>query len=131
MKNFNKKERMKISLRLLLILLSYPVCAEMMMDDFNAFINHCLDGDFIQSNYCPDIEIVNSQVCKGMAVHMIPINDRTKGQQQSLELEKNYDSTKMLESIGKSQNNKDEFCDEFQVKYNNQYDQNLSRLKGS
>ena len=122
---------MKISLRLLLILLSYPVCAEMMMDDFNAFINHCLDGDFIQSNYCPDIEIVNSQVCKGMAVHMIPINDRTKGQQQSLELEKNYDSTKMLESIGKSQNNKDEFCDEFQVKYNNQYDQNLSRLKGS
>ena len=131
MKNFNKKERMKISRRLLLILLSFPVYAEMMMDDFNSFINHCLDGEFIQSNYCPDIEIVNSQVCKGMAVHMLPINDRTKGQQQSLELEKNYDSTKMLESIGKSQNNKDEFCDEFQVKYNNQYDQNLSRLKGS
>ena len=131
MKNFNKKERMKISRRLLLILLSFPVYAEMMMDDFNSFINHCLDGEFIQSNYCPDIEIVNSQVCKGMAVHMLPINDRTKGKQQSIKLEKNYDSTKMLESIGKSQNNKDEFCDEFQVKYNNQYDQNLSRLKGS
>lgn len=103
----------------------------MIMDDFNTFINHCFDGDFIQSNYCPGIEIVNSQLCKGIAVHMLPINDRTKGQLQSLELEKNYDSTKMLESIGKSQNNKDEFCDEFQVKYNNQYDQNLSRLKGS
>ena len=122
---------MKISLRLLLILLSYPVCAEMMMDDFNAFINHCLDGDFIQSNYCPDIEIVNSQVCKGMAVHMLPINDRTKGQRQSLELEKNYDSAKVLESIDKSQNYKDNFCDEYQVKYTKQYEQNLSRLKGS
>lgn len=101
------------------------------MDDFNAFINLCLDGNFIQSNYCPGIEIVNSQVCKGIAVHMLPINDRTKGQLQSLELEKNYDSTKMLESIGKSQNNKDEFCDEYQIKYNKQYDQNLSQLKGS
>ena len=122
---------MKISLRLLLILLPYPVYAEMMMDDFNAFINHCLDGEFIQSNYCPDIEIVNSQVCKGMAVHMLPINDRTKGQQQSLELEKNYDSAKVIESIDKSQNYKDNFCDEYQVKYTNQYEQNLSRLKGS
>ena len=101
------------------------------MDNFNAFINHCLDGDFIQSNYCPGIEIVNSLLCKGIAVHMLPINDRTKGQLQSLELEKNYDSTKMLESIGKSQNNKDEFCDEYQVEYNKQYDQNLLRLKGS
>ncbi len=122
---------MKISLRLLLILLSFPVYAEMMMDDFNAFINHCLDGEFIQSNYCPDIEIVNSQVCKGMAVHMLPINDRTKGQQQSLELEKNYDSAKVLESIDKSQNNNDDFCNEYQVKYTKQYEQNLSRLKGS
>ena len=122
---------MKISLRLLLILLSYTVCAEMMMDDFNTFIKHCLDGEFIQSNYCPDIEIVNSQVCKGMAVHMLPINDRTKGQQQSLELEKNYDSAKVLESIDKSQNNNDDFCDKYQVKYTKQYEQNLSRLKGS
>ena len=122
---------MKISLRLLLILLSYPVYAEMMMDDFNAFINHCLDGEFIQSNYCPDIEIVNSQVCKGMAVHMLPINDRTKGQQQSLELEKNYDSAKLVESINKSQDNKGDVCNEYQVKYTKQYEQNLSRLKGS
>ena len=122
---------MKISRRLLLILLSFPVYAEMMMDDFNAFINHCLDGEFIQSNYCPDIEIVNSQVCKGMAVHMLPINDRTKGQQQSLELEKNYDSAKVLESIDKSQDNNDDVCNEYQVKYTNQYEQNLSRLKGS
>ena len=101
------------------------------MDDFNAFINHCLDGEFIQSNYCPGIEIVNSQVCKGMAVHMLPINDRIKGQQQSLELEKNYDSAKVLELIGKSQNNNDDFCKEYQVKYTKQYEQNLSRLKGS
>ena len=122
---------MKISLRLLLILLSYPVYAEMMMDDFNAFINHCLDGEFIQSNYCPGIEIFNPQVCKGMAVHMLPINDRTKGQQQSLELEKNYDSAKVLELIGKSQNNNDDFCKEYQVEYTKQYEQNLSRLKGS
>ncbi len=122
---------MKISLRLLLILLSYPVYAEMMMDDFNAFIKHCLDGEFIQSNYCPDIEIVNSQVCKGMAVHMLPINDRTKGQQQSLELEKNYDSAKVLESINKSQDNKDDVCNEYQLEYTKQYEQNLSRLKGS
>ena len=122
---------MKISLRLLLILLSYPVCAEMMMDDFNAFINHCLDGELIQSNYCPGIEIVNPQACKGMAVHMLPINDRTKGQQQSLELEKNYDSAKVLESIDKSQNNNDDFCNEYQVEYTKQYEQNLSRLKGS
>ena len=113
------------------MLLPFPVYAEMMMDDFNAFINHCLDGEFIQLNYCPDIEIVNSQVCKGMAVHILPINDRTKGQQQSLELEKNYDSVKVLESIDKSQNNKDNFCDEYQVKYTNQYEQNLSQLKGS
>jgi len=121
---------MKISLRLLLILLSYPVYAEMMMDDFNAFIKHCLDGELIQSNYCPDIEIVNSQVCKGMAVHMLPINDRAKGQQQSLELEKNYDSAQVLELIDKSQDNKkDGFCDEYQVEYNKQYEQNLSRLK--
>ena len=121
---------MKISLRLLLILLSYPVYAEMMMDDFNAFIKHCLDGKLIQSNYCPDIEIVNSQVCKGMAVHMLPINDRAKGQQQSLELEKNYDSAQVLELIDKSQDNKkDDFCDEYQVEYNKQYEQNLSRLK--
>ena len=112
---------MKNSLRLLLILLSYLVYAEMMMDDFNAFINHCLDGEFIQSNYCPDIEIVNSQVCKGMAVHMLPINDRTKGQQQSLELEKNYDSAKVLESINKSQDNKDDLCNEYQLEYNKQY----------
>ena len=129
MKNFNKKERMKISLRLLLMLLPFPVYAEMMMDDFNAFINHCLDGEFIQSNYCPDIEIVNSQVCKGMAVHMLPINDRAKGQQQSLELEKNYDSAKVLESINKSKDNKDDFCDVYQVKYTKQYEQNLTRLK--
>jgi hypothetical protein len=122
---------MKISLRLLLILLSLPVYAEMMMDDFNAFINHCLDGDFIQSNYCPDIEIVNPLVCKGMAVHMLPINDRSKGQQQSLELEKNYDSAKLLESIDNNLNNNDDFCDEYQVKYTKQYEQNLSRLKGS
>ena len=122
---------MKISLRLLLILLSYSVYAEMMMDDFNAFINHCLDGEFIQSNYCPDIEIVNPQVCKGMAVHMLPINNRTKGQQQSLELEKNYDPAKVLESIDKSQNNKDHFCNEYQLEYTKQYEQNLSRLKGS
>ena len=122
---------MKISLRLLLILLSFPVYAEMMMDDFNAFINHCLDGEFIQSNYCPDIEIVNSQVCKGMAVHMLPINDRTKGQQQSLELEKNYDSAKVLESINKSQDNKDDVCNEYQLVYTKQYEQNLSRLKGN
>ena len=120
---------MKISLRVLLIILSYPVYAEMMMDDFNAFINNCLDGELIQSNYCPGIEIVNPLVCKGMAVHMLPINDRTKGQQQSLELEKNYDSVKVLESIDKSQNNKDDFCDEYQVKYMKQYEQNLSRLK--
>ena len=120
---------MKFSLRLLLILLSYPVYAEMMMDDFNAFINHCLDGEFIQSNYCPDIEIVNSQVCKGMAVHMLPINDRTKGQQQSLELEKNYDSAKVLESINKSQDNKDDVCNEYQIKYTKQYEQNLSQLQ--
>jgi hypothetical protein len=66
-----------------------------------------------------------------MAVHMLPINDRTKGQQQSLELEKNYDSGKILELIDKSQNNKNNFCDEYQVKYTNQYEQNLSRLKGS
>jgi hypothetical protein len=129
LKNFNKKERMKISLRLLLILLSYPAYAEMMMDDFNAFIKHCLDGEFIQSNYCPGIEIVNSQVCKGIAVHMLPINDRTKGQHQSLELEKNYDSVKVLELIDKSQKNKDNFCDEYQLEYNDQYEQNLSRLK--
>jgi hypothetical protein len=120
---------MKISLRLLLILLSYPVCAEMMMDDFNAFIKHCLDGEFIQSNYCPDIEIVNSQVCKGMAVHMLPINDRTKGQQLSLELEKNYDSAQALKSINKSQDNKNDFCNEYQLEYTKQYEQNLSRLK--
>ena len=121
---------MKISLRLLLITLSFPVYAEMMMDDFNAFITHCLDGEFIQLNYCPDIEIVNSQVCKGMAVHMLPINDREKGQQQSLELEKNYDSAQVLELIDKSQDNKkDGFCDEYQVEYNKQYEQNLSRLK--
>ena len=114
------------------MLLSYPVYAEMMMDDFNAFIKHCLDGEIIQSNYCPDIEIVNSQVCKGMAVHMLPINDRAKGQQQSLELEKNYDSAQVLELIDKSQDNKkDDFCDEYQVEYNKQYEQNLSRLKGS
>ena len=129
MKNFNKKERMKISLRLLLMLLPFAVYAEMIMDDFNAFINHCHDGEFIQSNYCPDIEIVNSQVCKGMAVHMLPINDRTKGQQQSLELEKNYDSTKVLESIDKSQDNKDDFCNKYQFEYTKQYEQNLSRLK--
>ena len=122
---------MKISLRLLLILLSYPVYAEMMMDDFNAFIKHCLDGELIQSNYCAGIEIVNPQVCKGMAVHMLPINDRTKGQQQSLELEKNYDPAKVLESIDKSQNNKDDFCNEYQLEYKKQYEQNLSRLKGS
>ena len=113
------------------MLLPFPVYAEMMMDDFNAFIKHCLDGEFIQSNYCPGIEIVNPQVCKGMAVHMLPINDRIKGQQQSLELEKNYDSAKVLESIDKNQNNKDDFCDEYQVKYTKQYEQNLSRLKGS
>ena len=102
------------------------------MDDFNAFINHCLDGEFIQTNYCPDIEIVNSQVCKGMAVHMLPVNDRTKGQQQSLKLEKNYDSAKILESIDKSQDNKkDDFCDEYQVEYNKKYEQNLLGLKGS
>lgn len=101
------------------------------MDDFNAFINHCLDGEFIQSNYCPGIEIVNSQVCKGMAVHMLPINDRTKGQHQSLELEKNYDSAKVVESIDKSLNNKGDLCGEYQIKYNKQYEQNLSRLKGS
>ena len=122
---------MKISLWLLLMLLPFPVYAEMMMDDFNAFINHCLDGEFIQSNYCPDIEIVNSQVCKGMAVHMLPINDRTKGQQQSLELEKNYDPAKVLQSIDKNQNNKDDFCKEYQVKYTKQYEQNLLDLKGS
>ncbi|MFY0649104.1 MAG: hypothetical protein JXQ86_00485 [Methylophilaceae bacterium] len=122
---------MKISLRLLLILLSYPVYAEMMMDDFNAFIKHCLDGELIQSNYCADIEIVNPQVCKGMAVHLLPINDRTKGQQQSLELEKNYDPAKVLESIDKSQNNKDVFCNEYQLEYKKQYEQNLSRLKGN
>ena len=122
---------MKISLRLLLIHLSYPVCAEMMMDDFNAFINHCLDGELIQSNYCPDIEIVNSQVCKGMAVHMLPINDRAKGQQQSLALEKNYDSAQVLESIDKSQDNKDDFCNEYQLEYTKQYEQNLSQLKGN
>ena len=122
---------MKISLRLLLILLSCPVYAEMMIDDFNVFIKHCLDGEFIQSNYCPDIDIVNPQVCKGMAVHMLPINDRIKGQQQSIELEKNYDSAKVLESIDKSQNNKDDFCGEYQVEYTKQYKQNLSRLKGS
>ena len=122
---------MKISLRLLLILLSYPVYAEMMIDDFNAFIKHCLDGELIQSNYCSGIEIVNPQVCKGMAVHMLPINDRTKGQQQSLELEKNYDPAKVLESIDKSQNNKDDFCEEYQLEYNKQYEQNLLRLKGS
>ena len=113
------------------MLLPFPVYAEMMMDDFNAFINHCLDGEFIQSNYCPDIEIVNSQVCKGMAVHMLPINDRTKGQHQSFELEKNYDPAKVLESIDKSQNNKDHFCNEYQLEYTKQYGQNLSRLKGS
>jgi len=101
------------------------------MDNFNAFINHCLNGEFIQSNYCPGIEIVNSQVCKGMAVHMLPINDRTKGQHQSLELEKNYDSVKVLELIDKSQKNKDNFCDEYQLEYNDQYEQNLSRLKDS
>ena len=122
---------MKISLRLLLILLSYPVYAELMIDDFNAFIKHCLDGEFIQSNYCPGIEIVNSQVCKGMAVHMLPINDRTKGQQQSLELEKNYDSAKVLESINKSQDNKDDVCNKYQLEYTKQYEQNLSQLKGS
>ena len=102
----------------------------MMMDDFNAFINHCLDGELIQSNYCPDIEIVNSQVCKGIAVHMLPINDRVKGQQQSIALEKNYDSAQVLELIDKSQNEKDDFCDEYQVEYNKKYEQNLSRLKG-
>ena len=123
---------MKISLRLLLMLLPFPVYAEMMLDDFNAFINHCLDGELIQSNYCPDIEIINSQVCKGIAVHMLPINDRTKGQQLSLELEKNYDSAKVLESIDKSQDNKKhDFCDEYEVEYNKQYEQNLSQLKGS
>jgi hypothetical protein len=122
---------MKISLRLLLILLPFPIYAGMMMDDFNALIKHCLDGEFIQSNYCPGIEIVNSQMCKGMAVHMLPINDRTKGQQQSLTLEKNYDSAQVLESIDKSQNNNDDFCNEYQVKYTKQYEQNLSRLKGS
>ena len=122
---------MKNSLWLLLTLLSYPVYAEIMMDDFNAFINHCLDGEFIQSNYCPDIEIVNSQVCKGMAVHMLPINDRTKGQQQSLELEKNYDSAKVLESITKSQDNKDDVCNEYQLEYTKQYERNLSQLKGN
>jgi len=112
------------------MLLSYPVYAEMMMDDFNAFIKHCLDGELIQFNYCPDIEIVNSQVCKGMAVHMLPINDRTKGQQQSLELEKNYDSAQVLELIDKSHDIKmDDFCDEYQLEYNKQYEQNLSRLK--
>ena len=113
------------------MLLPFLVYAELMMDDFNAFIKHCLDGELIQSNYCPGIEIVNPQVCKGMAVHMLPINDRTKGQQQSLELEKNYDSAKVLDSIDKSQNNNDDFCNEYQVKYTKQYEQNLSRLKGS
>ena len=65
-----------------------------------------------------------------MAVHMLPINDRAKGQQQSLELEKNYDSAQVLELIDKSQDNKkDEFCGEYQLEYNKQYEQNLSRLK--
>ena len=130
MKNFNKKERMKISLRLFLVFVSYSIYAEIMMDDFNKFINHCLDGDYIQSQYCPGMEVVNPQVCKGIAVHMLPINDRSKGQQQSFELEKNYDPAKVKESIDEIvRNNNETFCVKYQIEYNAEYEQSLSRLK--
>ena len=100
------------------------------MDDFNKFINHCLDGDYIQSQYCPGMEVVNPQVCKGIAVHMLPINDRSKGQQQSFELEKNYDPVKVKESIDEIvRNNNETFCVKYQIEYNAEYEQNLSRLK--
>ena len=121
---------MKISLRLFLVFVSYSIYAEIMMDDFNKFINHCLDGDYIQSQYCPGMEAVNPQVCKGIAVHMLPINDRSKGQQQSFELEKNYDPVKLKESIDEIvRNNNETFCVKYQIEYNVEYEQNLSRLK--
>ena len=121
---------MKISLRLFLVFVSYSIYAEIMMDDFNKFINHCLDGDYIQSQYCPDMEVVDPQVCKGIAVHMLPINDRSKGQQQSFELEKNYDPVKLKESIDEIvRNNNETFCVKYQIEYNAEYEQNLSRLK--
>ena len=121
---------MKISLRLFLVFVSYSIYAEIMMDDFNEFINHCLDGDYIQSQYCPGMEVVNPQVCKGIAVHMLPINDRSKGQQQSFELEKNYDPAKVKESIDEIvRNNNETFCVKYQIEYNAEYEQNLSRLK--